>query len=538
MTETKNIIKKLIVEVDSNSMEEALHLKDNINGILEAHIYPKLNDIFNSEIGKNEYIQFNSLNIDISNSDISDWITTSELLIKKIESQLREKKRTNLLPKLKENNLSVEVKNTSKAFESFIHFLDHGQLPWWNRIPKNQFEKEVISSLKQKDFDNLYEFLINKSICLDRFIYQFDNHIITKFYLKFLGKSKSVFQSHFDIPTLLKSHSYKKSFWQFAFTHIKAKNRVYKKTLNLFEKSIANTLFKNSQSKSVFIGISKKKKSQLLELLSFLNSDLYIPITLNPTPALSNRYVFHFSDKPIINNQIEKILEEKNFQLGLKNHDHVFQKGTSNKLTKNNLENSNDTNEQVYNHKPSLNNENTPINSFESKLTKEIEEDGIIIQQAGLVLLHPFLKAFFEKLEFTKDGKLIPSKRETAIHILHYLATGKEKAWEHEMMFEKFMCDLPLFQPVNRFITITEHQKVQCEELLKAVLGHWKSIKTENIHVLQNEFFQREGKLSFQNDKVLLTIPRKTQDILLDSLPWNIHMVKIPWKEKLLFVNW
>lgn len=77
-----------------------------------------------------------------------------------------------------------------------------------------------------------------------------------------------------------------------------------------------------------------------------------------------------------------------------------------------------------------------------------------------------------------------------------------------------------------------------CETLLEAVLGHWTALKSNSTAILQNEFLQREGKLTISAEKQQLYIQRKTQDILLDKLPWNVHLIKIPWKEKILFVDW
>lgn len=168
----------------------------------------------------------------------------------------------------------------------------------------------------------------------------------------------------------------------------------------------------------------------------------------------------------------------------------------------------------------------------------ETNKDGILVQNAGLILLHPFLKMFFEKMDFISEKTIKPEKMDEAIHALHYLATGKEQAYEYELVFEKFLCNVPLNRPINRHILLTKEQKMACEILLEAVLGHWTALKSNSTAILQNEFLQREGKLTISAEKQQLYIQRKTQDILLDKLPWNVHLIKIPWKEKILFVDW
>jgi len=178
------------------------------------------------------------------------------------------------------------------------------------------------------------------------------------------------------------------------------------------------------------------------------------------------------------------------------------------------------------------------IDNTDAEEETETDKDGILVQNAGLILLHPFLKMFFEKMNFLSEKTIKPEKMDEAIHALHYLATGNEQAYEYELVFEKFLCNVPLHHPINRHILLTKEQKMACEILLEAVLGHWTALKSNSTAILQNEFLQREGKLTVSAEKQQLYIQRKTQDILLDKLPWNVHLIKIPWKEKILFVDW
>lgn len=172
------------------------------------------------------------------------------------------------------------------------------------------------------------------------------------------------------------------------------------------------------------------------------------------------------------------------------------------------------------------------------KKENETEGEGVLICNAGLILLHPFIKMFFEKMDFLSGKVIKPDKIDEAVHSLHYLATGKELAYEHELVFEKFLCNVPIHQPINRHISLSKEQKIACEVLLQAVLGHWSAFKSNSTEIIQNEFLQREGKLIITEEKQTLIVQRKTQDILLERLPWNIHLIKIPWREKILFVEW
>ena len=173
-----------------------------------------------------------------------------------------------------------------------------------------------------------------------------------------------------------------------------------------------------------------------------------------------------------------------------------------------------------------------------SESLSNIENVEILLKNAGLILLHPFLKMFFEKLDFLLGKNINPEKIDEAIHVLHYLSTGKEHAYEHDLLFEKFICNVPFQQPINRHISLSKEQKIACEVLLQAVLEHWSALKSSSTEIIQNEFLQREGKLILSEEKQTLIVERKAQDLLLDRLPWNIHLIKIPWREKIFFVEW
>ena len=167
------------------------------------------------------------------------------------------------------------------------------------------------------------------------------------------------------------------------------------------------------------------------------------------------------------------------------------------------------------------------------------ESEGVFINNAGLVLMHPFFKTFFINLKLANnEGQLIPSKIESAIHLLHYLATKKEQPFESELVLEKFLCGVPVGRTISRFVTLSDEQKRMAEEVLQAAISHWTALKNTSPDGLRTAFLQREGKLTNDNDTGRIVVERKTQDILLDKIPWNVHLIKLPWRKRILFVDW
>lgn len=168
-----------------------------------------------------------------------------------------------------------------------------------------------------------------------------------------------------------------------------------------------------------------------------------------------------------------------------------------------------------------------------------ITENAIWIQNAGLILLHPFLKPFFKEMRLTDDkGHLKSDAHQKAIQAVHFLATSNREFFEANMVFEKFLCGLPLDEPVEKECLLTEKDKSECIVLLQQVIHHWHALKNSSSEWLQQLFLQRKGKLIVSDKQVKLMIERQSQDVLLEKLDWNISVVKIPWIDKLIYVEW
>jgi hypothetical protein len=167
---------------------------------------------------------------------------------------------------------------------------------------------------------------------------------------------------------------------------------------------------------------------------------------------------------------------------------------------------------------------------------EKVDKTNFIAENAGLVLIHPFLKMFFTNVGLLNDKELTDPVR--AAHYLHYAATGREYDFEFSMTFEKYICGVPLSEPIEKNIEISDEVKASIDEMLLAVLGHWKALKTESIDLLRHEFLMREGKVIIDESSPRIIVERKTVDIMLDKLPWGLGIVGFPWKDELIYVEW
>lgn len=183
----------------------------------------------------------------------------------------------------------------------------------------------------------------------------------------------------------------------------------------------------------------------------------------------------------------------------------------------------------------------TPARPFMNTfLSPEEETSGIYIGQAGLVLLHPFLAPYLRTVGLV-DGNTFCDDlaQQTAIYLLHYLATGQTSAPEYELVLPKLLCGWPLNEPVTSDISLADEALAEGENLLQTIIGYWEALKSTSPDGLREGFLQREGKLTRTGEQGWkLRVEQMAIDVLLTRLPWGVSMVKLPWMDELLTVEW
>jgi hypothetical protein len=176
--------------------------------------------------------------------------------------------------------------------------------------------------------------------------------------------------------------------------------------------------------------------------------------------------------------------------------------------------------------------------------TKEAPENEALlkvlyVQNAGLILTHPFLPSLLAETGcLDQQNQLNPEEKQKAVQLFHYLATGLEADFEFNQTFEKYICGMQPKTPLIRESLLTVSDRNECEDLLKSVIKYWPELKNTSPDGLRQLFFDRAGKLDFNRMPHKLYVERKVQDVLLDKLQWNISIVKLPWMNDLLFVEW
>lgn len=164
-------------------------------------------------------------------------------------------------------------------------------------------------------------------------------------------------------------------------------------------------------------------------------------------------------------------------------------------------------------------------------------QEGIYVENAGLVILHPFLPQFFSALGIADHDQLLQPDR--AMSLLHFLATGRTVAPEYELVLPKILCHMPLGMPVESQMELTIAEQEEAAVLLEAVIRHWQVLRNTSPDGLRSAFLLRPGKVWLGDDgDWFLQIESRTLDILLDQLPWGLSMIQLPWMRTMLRVEW
>jgi len=170
---------------------------------------------------------------------------------------------------------------------------------------------------------------------------------------------------------------------------------------------------------------------------------------------------------------------------------------------------------------------------------KNDQDKVIFVDNAGLVILHPFLAGLFANVGYTEKDEWISEEVQHRAHALtQYMITGNEEFPEFDLMLNKLLIGYPLEKTLPSEIVLSDFEKEEVNDLLKSVIKHWTVLKNTSVEGLQSTFLKREGKLSQNENGWLLQVEQKTVDILMNKLPWGISIIKTPWMDGKMHVEW
>ncbi len=165
--------------------------------------------------------------------------------------------------------------------------------------------------------------------------------------------------------------------------------------------------------------------------------------------------------------------------------------------------------------------------------------EEIAIENAGLVILWPYVPRFFERVGLRRgDGWMSEESAVRGVHLLQFLAVGEGDRPEYEMVLNKILCGLPLEDPVPFNLALSPREREEGEALLEQVIAHWAALKRTSVRGFQLGFLARRGQIEAGDAKWIVRVERETRDVLLDRLPWGLARFRFSWMDRSMEVRW
>ncbi|MCB0464245.1 MAG: hypothetical protein KDC78_01030 [Aequorivita sp.] len=166
-------------------------------------------------------------------------------------------------------------------------------------------------------------------------------------------------------------------------------------------------------------------------------------------------------------------------------------------------------------------------------------EDQIYIHNSGVIIAWPFLTRFFEQLRMLENGAFINSEsRNRGAYLIQQLVYNHIDFPEHELVLNKLLVGMPIEDQLEPITELTQEEKDLAVSLLNGLIQNWDKLGSTSIVGLQEAFMQRDGVIGMKADSNTLSVEKRGVDVLLQTIPWNINLIKLPWMEKPVHVEW
>ncbi|MCX7111497.1 MAG: contractile injection system tape measure protein [Proteobacteria bacterium] len=170
---------------------------------------------------------------------------------------------------------------------------------------------------------------------------------------------------------------------------------------------------------------------------------------------------------------------------------------------------------------------------------RDNDEEGIILDNAGLVILWPFMGELFERLGLAKEKTIVgENARQRGVALLQYLCTGDFSPSEYLLPLNKVLCGMDQMAVFEFDEPLSEPETDACDSLIASVIAQVPIFDGMGIDGFRGNFLIRAGILQLGHYGWLLRVERETYDVVLEHFPWQFDWVKLPWMEDPLQVEW
>ena len=473
-----HLVHQNIFEFDCASKETGKEVQKNLSSILEKEFYPKLEILLDQYEVENHFWKIENLTLELPKIKAKNW---QQDLCKNALEEMEKYLKSHHQKLTKHGNSPETIFHSDiKIGEKlFFQFLKSGLIPE-NTFSKNLDEISVSLDLNSSFLEKLTT------------IFEEDFNTVIRYY----------FNTPETLKAKIKSFQFEKSFpkkWQDFF-----KKEMKFKNISDLEKWISSFETENFGKNKTEIETSQEEINE--------NKKQNLGKSRKETFEKNKHLNTYFTSFNKLKPETKELLESVKEKLEPKK---IIQEDFEGQI---NLEKFRKENKKE-----------DPLTFLET----------IYIENAGLVILHPFLKALFEQTNLLENENWISKESQhKGILLTQFLVNGKTKIFENELVLNKLICGLPIETVVNTKLILSDFEMEKCKNLLEAVLEYWKPLQGSSVETLQETFLQRNGKLSLQNNNQELWVEEKGVDILLEQLPWGIGTIKTPWMTEFLICNW
>jgi hypothetical protein len=535
-----HIIQKMLVDLKVSRKVNTLQLQQRLEQLVEDRLLPRLESLFDRLVGPDMWVEFERIEVDLGHvtGRLTDeeWVDNLFTNLKQyFEQEIQRRSSSSnangavspghgteqLTDGEGVDNLAISLKqffgqeihhrssssnaNGAVRQEMLAYFLDHGSLPWW---AVEVSLADYVTSRIPEQAEYIWG-LLKEPTRRRRWVLQFDS-LIQKALFEALGIELPVQLEEWltfskPLDTCKTREIYWEVCWELSLEAEKSPKIWWHKLIQRLLSSIGN-----SRQREDF---HRKAQKALFEA-----SGIELPVQLEEWLTFS---------KPLDTRKAREIYWEVCWEL-------FFEQEKSPEDWWCNLIMLSQRKDQQ-----DLNPEIAPDVSSFVKTKSSIDSEDIYVPLAGIVLVHPFLPAFFNRVGLTREEAFSdPDAQERAVHVLYFIATRQEHPNEQDLSVLKLLCGWELQAPIAKYIDLTANEKEQAEGMLQALIGQWSALEGSTTEELRGSFFIREGKLKTADLGWHLTVETKSYDVLMNTLSWGLSPIQYPWMEKMLWVDW
>lgn len=177
--------------------------------------------------------------------------------------------------------------------------------------------------------------------------------------------------------------------------------------------------------------------------------------------------------------------------------------------------------------------------TVKSYFDEEQKVENVAVTNAGIVIVNSYIKTLFDRLGLLEGNEFKSEEaKEKGVHYLQYIVNGLTVNEEHHLVLNKVLCGIHPSTPILGEIEIAANEKELINGMVKAIINYWPAIGKCSVDGFRGNWIIREGLLSEKDDRWDLNVEKKAYDILLHQSPFSFSIIKHPWMDKPVHVNW